>query len=327
LALGHPVSAEPARRRAERAERKQVRRATRVIVSAWPEPWAARWIDEVIRAGILRRFSCERAEELLQNVRAVLDYLERDQSDPISRVDLAAQVLGSAHALDNGTRIEAAVTRALAFKLGPADHRDLWSRAGVHLDLTSAPALTWRLPLIDDCGIAPVATAALNAGIPLPLTRLALELHPARVTRGSRIWVVENPRVVEAAVQMRASISVVTTNGQPSSTVLLLLNQLLNAGAELRYHGDFDAAGLAICERLRRLGLVPWRMSAADYRAALSAADTQGALLPKDPDAPGPTPWDPALQREFDLERRIVHEERFLPGLLALMTTQREEEV
>jgi uncharacterized protein (TIGR02679 family) len=315
-ALGYEISDEPARRRADRVERKEARSAARSLVSEWPEPWASEWIGEVIRAGILRGLGVSRARVFLQQVRAVLDCLEQDRRAPISRVDLAARVLGSAHALDDGTRIEAAVARALSFKLGPAVRRHLWAQAGVHLDLTSAPALSWRLPLTDGCGLARLSAAATDAGIPLHLSRFALEAHPAEVPRGSRILVVENPRVVEAAAQMRASTPVISTNGRPSSTVLLLLAQLHDAGAELRYHGDFDAAGLAICEGLMRAGLTPWRMNAADYLTALLAADAEGAVLPNDPQAPGPTPWDPTLQQIFDRERRIVHQERLLPGLI-----------
>jgi uncharacterized protein (TIGR02679 family) len=314
--LGHDVSGEGARRRANRAERKEVRNAARGIACQWPEPWAPKWIDEVIRVGILRGFDREQARGLLRQVRAVVDHLEQDRPAPISRVDLAARVLGSAHALDNGTRVEAAVARVIAFKLGPAGRRDLWAQAGVHFDLTSVPALTWRLPLADRCGLSNVAASALNAGIPLHLSRFALEAHPVDVESGSRILVVENPRIVEAAAQRQASTPIVSTNGSPSSTVLLLLTQLLEAGADLRYHGDFDTAGFAICERMMRLGLAPWRMSTADYRAALAAADVECAVLPRETLAPGATPWDPALQQEFGEERRIVHQERLLPGLI-----------
>jgi uncharacterized protein (TIGR02679 family) len=314
--LGHDVSGEMARRRANRAERKEVRNTARGIACEWPERWAQKWIDEVIRAGILRGFDREQARELLRQVRAVVDHLEQDRPKPVSRVDLAARVLGSAHALDNGTRVEAAVARAIAFKLGPAGRRDLWAQAGVHFDLTSVPVLTWRLPLTDRCGLSKVAASALDAGIPLHLSRFALEAYPAEVARGSRILVVENPRIVEAAAQRQASTPIVCTNGSPSSTVLLLLSQLLEAGADLRYHGDFDTAGLAICERMMRLGLAPWRMSTADYRAALAAADAEGAVLPREIQAPGVTPWDPALQEDFGEKRRIVHQERLLPGLI-----------
>ena len=315
-ALGHNVSDESTRRRAQRAKSKEARNTARALVSGWPEPWAKRWIDEVIRAGMLRGYTPEQTHVLLEQVRAVITHLDRDRPAPVSRVELAARVLGSSHALDTGTRVEAAIARALALKLGPSGRRDLWAQAGVHLDLTSAPALTWRLPLTLECGLSQLARSAHDAGIPIHLSRFALETHPADVPRGSRILVVENPRIVEAAAQMRASMPVISTNGQPSSTVLLLLTQLLDAGADLRYHGDFDAAGLAICARLSRLGLTPWRMNEADYRAALAAADAAGAVLPKERHAPGPTPWDPALQEVFDRERRIVHEERLFPDLV-----------
>lgn len=314
-ALGHPVSPEPARRRAERAEHAAARGVARTLAREWPEPWAGEWIDEAIRAGLLRGFHSDQARLFLQQVRAVLDHLQQDHPAPISRVDLAAGVLGSAHALDTGTRVEAAVTRALACKMGPAEQRHLWAQAGVHLDLTSAPALTWRLPLTGT--LARLAAAAWEAGIPLHLSRFALDTHPATVPGDSRILVVENPRLVEAAAQRRAAAPIISTNGWPGATVLLLLTQLREAGAELRYHGDFDTAGLAICERLTRLGLVPWRMGGADYLAALAAADAEGATLPSEPRAPGPTPWDPHLQAAFGRERRIVHQERLIQQLIA----------
>lgn len=314
--LGHDISMEPARRRAERAERQEARHGARTIAAEWPEPWAPAWINEVIRTGILRGFDQGQVRNLLRQVRAVLDHIDRDAPAPVSRVDLAARVLGSAHALDTGTRVERAIARALAHKIGAANHRELWAQAGVHFDLTSAPVLTWALPLNDGCGLARVAAGARDVGIPLHLSRLALEAYPAVVPTGSRILVVENPRLVEAAVQMRTGTPVVSTNGQPSSTVLLLLTQLLHAGAELRYHGDFDAAGLAICERLMRLGLRPWRMGVADYLTALAAADAEGAVLPTETDTCGPTPWDAPLREVFDRERRIVHQERLLGELI-----------
>jgi uncharacterized protein (TIGR02679 family) len=313
-ALGQPVSSSQAERRAGRAARRQARQAARELAALWPEPWAGHWIGEVIRAGVFRGQDLAGVTGLLQRIRRVLDHLDTHASTPISRVDLAAQVLGSSHALDSGTREEAAVARALGYKLGSADHRDLWAQAGVHLDLTSAPVLTWRLPLSG--ALAQVTQAALDAGIPVHLSRFALERHPANVPAGSRILVVENPRIVEAAAQRRAETCVVSTNGNPGSAVLLLLGQLRDAQATLHYHGDFDTAGLAICERMMRFGLTPWRMDAADYQAALAAADAEEATLPRERRAPGPTPWDPALQPLFDRERRIVHEERLLPGLI-----------
>lgn len=319
--LGHPISTQPAERRAERTMRRNAHAAARREAEAWAEPWAKEWIDGVIRTGVLRGFDSNRARDLVSQVRAVLDRLGAGYPGRVSRVDLAAQTLGSAHALDTGTRLEAAVARALSFRVGPASSRELWEQASVHLDLTSAPALTWGLGLVETCALSQLVGTATDAGVPLHLSRLALEQYPVAVSRGTAILVVENPRIAEAAAQARSATAVVSTNGQPSSTVLLLLEQLAEEGAVLRYNGDFDVAGLAICARMAGLGLIPWRMEAKDYRAALTAADTESAQLPIDEHSPGTTPWDPALQTEFDRHRRIVHQERLLPSLISLPLT------
>lgn len=315
-ALNFPVSSEPAERRAERAERRRAHAAARAACDSWPEPWTQEWIDGAIRGGVLRGFHADQARALVGQVRQVLDRLEQSAAGLASRVDLAAQILGSSHALDAGTRLEAAVTRALRLKLGEDEARSLWEQAGVHLDLTSAPVLTWSLPLTGDCSLATLSTTAAACGIPLHLSRFALEQHPAQVASGTPLLVVENPRVVEAAAQARSSTPVISTNGQPSSAVLLLLAQLKESGARLYYHGDFDTPGLAICARMATLGLMPWRMNAGDYREALDAADAEGTQLPLDLMEPGPTSWDPALRDLFDRERRVVHEERLLPSLI-----------
>jgi uncharacterized protein (TIGR02679 family) len=351
-ALGHPVSDLPGRRRAERTVARQAREAARAEASTWNEPWAIAWIDEVIRTGGLRGCDPDGAKVLVRSVRRLIDHLdglmEPDGSAggagsvgaacttgtagmastagatgaiaatgaAVSRVDLAARLFGSAHALDAGTRLEAAATRALAHRLGAGQARDLWERAGAHLDLTSGPVLTWRLPVAPTSGLASLVGQATTLGLPLHLSRFALRAHPVTVTAGADVLVVENPRVVEAAAQFDSATPFVAANGNPSGAVRLLIAQLVSAGARLRYHGDFDAAGLAICARMHAVGLTPWRMDADDYLAALDAADTDGVDLPVDHTPAPPTPWHPALRDAFDRERRIVHEERLLASLI-----------
>jgi Protein of unknown function C-terminus (DUF2399)/Protein of unknown function N-terminus (DUF3323) len=338
-ALGYEASDAVVRRRAERRLATAARAAAREEASSWPEAWAGDWIDEVIRAGGLRGLDPESAVDLVRQTRTVLDALDAPGVDPpgdthahpgdggaqpgstapMSRVDLAARLFGSAHALDTGTRLEAAATRALAHRAGAAKPRDLWERAGAHLDLTSAPVLTWRLPLVPGSPSSPVATLAADAteaGLPLHLTQFALRRHPAAVAPGTDVLVVENPRIVEAAAQLGVRIPVVATNGQPSGAVRLLLDQLLGAGAALRYHGDFDAAGLGMCGRMALAGLTPWRMDATSYRAAVAQAEADDVALPIDPLPCPPTPWDPALAQAFGECGLVVHEERLLPDLL-----------
>ncbi len=148
--------------------------------------------------------------------------------------------------------------------------------------------------------------------LPFVVTRLALDTIGCSFAPGAEVLIVENPRVLEHAAQRGVATSMICANGNPSTTVNLLIDGLLEAGATLRYHGDFDVAGLAMCARMHARGVQPWRMSVHDYLAALDEADRQGVALPVDLAPCVETPWDPELHVVFDDHRRIVHEERLL---------------
>jgi uncharacterized protein (TIGR02679 family) len=317
--LGHPVSDEPARRRAARRAAAAVRSTARDMVRAWDEAWTEPWIEGAIRSGLLSGLEVERVTALLADVRVVLHRIREnaDARDPLSRTDLAAKVLGSAHALDWGRRCEALVTRALLVDHPGARPQEAWEAAGVLPDLVSAPALTWGLIPPPGSPLSGLCAEALRLGVPIHLSQMALRAHPLVVPAGTPILVAENPRVVEAAAQAGTLHPVVALNGDPSGAARLLVDQLLASGARMRYHGDFDAAGLRICARMHRLGLEPWRMSADDYRQAVASAEAEGTGLPADDHRSPPTPWDPELQAAFDECRLVVHEERLLPDLLS----------
>ncbi|MPY95675.1 MAG: DUF2399 domain-containing protein [Acidimicrobiia bacterium] len=328
-ALGHPMSTAPAARRAERAGARVAKEAAKAEAATWPEPWAVSWAEEVVRSGALGGLDRAAAVRLVRSVRTVLDRLAAADA-PVSRADLAAEVLGSSHALDRGTRLEAAVTKALVARggsagagdvlesaggrSGQAAGREAWRRAGAHLGQVSAPALVWNLRV--EGGLGRLCAVATELGVPVHLSQLALRAHPVAAP-GAEVLVVENPRVAEAAAQAGSWRAVVATNGNPSGAVQLLVSQLVGSGAGLRYHGDFDAAGLAICGRMASAGCVPWQMGSADYLAAVAVAERDGVVLPVDDRPAPPTPWDPALRDAFDRCRRIVHEERLLGDLLA----------
>jgi uncharacterized protein (TIGR02679 family) len=322
-ALGHPLSPEPERRRAAAAATRAAHEAARSAARAWPEPWSPVWSDEVVRAGILRHKTAAEAVFLVADVRKVLDHVDRflggTGPGELGRTELAARLFPSSHALDVGTRLEAASTRALRHRLGDLDTRELWARAGARLDRTSGPALTWRLPLDPATTLGALVAASTTAGLPYYVTQLALHGHPVVLgpATSTDVLVTENPRVAEAAAERRHPGAVVATNGNPSGAVLLLVQRLAEAGARLRYHGDFDTAGLAICGRLQQVGLAPWRMTAADYLAAVEGAMQDGVSLAEDPRAVPATPWDPALQAAFTQHRLVIHEERLLDTLLA----------
>lgn len=82
------------------------------------------------------------------------------------------------------------------------------------------------------------------------------------------------------------------TSGQRSTAVVKLLRRLAGHGAECRYHGDFDWAGLRIARSLSaHVKWMPWRYTGADYRAALRDGKPSLRLAGK----PAESPWDPKL--------------------------------
>jgi uncharacterized protein (TIGR02679 family) len=96
-----------------------------------------------------------------------------------------------------------------------------------------------------------------------------------------------------------------------------LLRALSEAGAQLRYHGDFDWGGLRIANVLfRRLPMRPWGFDAAAYRTA--AASIPGRRLT--------TPsviasWDAGLERAMLDVGTAVEEEHVIDDLVADLRT------
>ncbi|WP_261553999.1 DUF2399 domain-containing protein [Frankia tisae] len=274
--------------------------------------WAADWRDAAWSDGLFAGRAPDEVTHLVRTVAAVLAHT----GSGLSRGEIAARECGDAHALDSSARLAALVTRALVARDGPAGERAAWERAGIPLDLVSAPVLTWALPLLGDSAAASAARAMTAAGLPVHLTLLALRAAPIAVVAGTPVLVVENPRLVEAAARRRLPAAVLCTGGNPATAPSEAIARLRASGAELRYHGDFDAAGLAMTARALAAGCTPFHMSAADYTAALAAALAADVDLPRDP-APAPdTPWDPDLAAAFDGTRAIVHEERVMDEVL-----------
>ena len=338
--LGHPPSVEAEQRRMARVLSAEARAALRDAIESWPEPWASDWAEGLISAGLIGGLGSDEVEPLVRDVRRLLDHV--DQSEPTdaltrrsgagqihdrspgpseprftSRTELAAGLFGSAHALDTGTKLTAFVSRALRCKLGEdLEGRSLWEAAGIQPDRVSAPALVWAVPVAGQSPLDEALRAARRGGLPLHISLFAMLSHTVAVSAGTSVLVVENPRLVEAAAERRLPICVVAANGNPATAVTTLLGQLQQSGAVIRYHGDFDSAGIAICRRMHELGCTPWVMDADDYRDAVRRAELAGVALERDSRECGPTPWDPMLEQAFNERRLIVHEEFVLDEVL-----------
>lgn len=267
---------------------------------------------------------------------------------PVARTELAARIVGDAHALDDDRRLAAVVLRAVEavaaataprdlpsgglpsgdLSSGPSERlgdeqaggadrsrRALWEDLGVLSDQVSSTCLT--LGLLPHPGAAGVGAADAgrrlaaytSAGAVLHLTwrdlRGGLEL-----AAGQTVLVCENPRVVESAAEREVSeVGFVCTSGRPALVTLEVLHRLRAAGCRLLYHGDFDWAGIAMANDLvHRFGVVPWRMSAAEYLRTPARLELRGSRVE--------AAWDPELAPAMAHRGLAVHEEALLPGLI-----------
>lgn len=298
----------PMRDRAgERADRAAGREAPlalarELIAGQWAEPWAEEWVSGLRRTGLLT--GRPDAERVVRDAVAVLRALtDPERPTGSSRVELAARLLGDAHALDEDRPTTQVVLRGLAAAAGggvpatAAERRALWEAYGVLPDLVSRTCLT--LGLFQTPG--PVHITAWD------LRRRPSFGHLAGVTA----LVCENPRVLEAVAERGGPGIVVCTSGEPNTVVTEVLALVSAAGAGLRYHGDFDWPGIAIANRVvARFGARPWRMTADDY---LRGVRRDGPLLAGSPVGPS---WDAELGAAMRATGRALHEETLLPDLL-----------
>lgn len=251
------------------------------------------------------------------------DLLGAFQERTWSRVELGARLAGDAHALDQDRLLHHVVLRGLAAALGAplpegaAQREALWGGFGVEPDLLSRTCLVWGW---EPDGSSPVearlATAA-RGGDPIHVTAWDLRrLRPSAFAGPGRVLVCENPRVIEAIAEASAQAwTLICTSGEPNLVVGAVLAGFAEAGAELRYHGDFDWPGIAIANRVvARFGARPLLMSAEDYLAALRSDGRP--LLGAEVDAS----WDPELAAAMRFHGRAVHEESVLEALLSAIT-------
>jgi len=197
--------------------------------------------------------------------------------------------------------------------------REAWAAVGVLVSELALPALTLGLP-----GDARSVTGRAlqlwrEAGQPvhLSLRQLVRDRPDFDALRGLTVFVCENPTVVSAAADRLGARCrpLVCVNGMPAAPVSSLLRHMREAGALLRYHGDFDWGGLAIANTvIDRFGAVQWRYDRAHYEAALrpGLAELTGR--------PVHARFDPDLSDALGIHRRRIEEEAVLDTLLDDLT-------
>lgn len=332
--LGRPLTDRPAARAARAARRDE----PHAVLAAWREQHGTAaaaglgdrledWLAALRRDGLLGRDPDPAG--LVRDALAVLwhqrEHLlpaapDASPPQPVARTELAARLLGDAHALDDDRRLAATVLRATRLLApggdtapeegsGNPSSREEWEFLGILTDRVSSTCMTLGLHPDGDAAVARRVRGYAAAHAALHLTWRDLD-EGLRFAPGQTVLVCENPRVVEAAAEVGSTeVGLVTTSGRPALVTLEVLSRLRAAGARLHYHGDFDWAGVAMAEDVvRRFGARPWRMSADDYLALPARLPLGGR--------PVEASWDPELTAAMAQRGLAVHEEAALPELV-----------
>jgi uncharacterized protein (TIGR02679 family) len=331
----------PAVRSARQAEQEQVWATAADAMQATGLarlPWAPEWLEETRRGGAVSRLKPDRASLVVVQAITVLARLHvpSDEAAGVpglafgSRGELAERVTGTAHGLDDDTVLARLVLRGIArsreeeFPRDARARRELWEAAGVATDQVSSTVLTYGLMPLGDDWPARLLRERSRAVAETHLTMRDLRRIEWRLPPSTEIYVCENPRVVEAAMDAACRRPLVCTSGNPTTTVLALLDALTGAGAGLAYRGDFDWPGIAMANRvIRRYGARPWRMSASDYEEHVRIARDRATPLQPLSGPPGVAEWDAELAPAMQTLGVGIQEESVLELLLWDLGTAR----
>ena len=305
------------------------------VVAGCTHRGLAQYLQSPAAIGLLKRLSAGNLAGATHLCRQVEIVLQRLPARGLARAQLAADTLGDPHALDGGQAVATLVLAVWRLCAGPAEAgndepqakqddaeptradlraekaRDTWARAGVLVNELARPALALNVPVSDG------TFTSHPPGEPGYLSlRLLLRTPPLWAVAGCVVHVCENPNLLAIAADRLGPLCrpLVCTDGMPAAAQDRMLSQLAHAGACLRYHGDFDWAGLRIGNHvMREYGALPWHFAAADYLAAVRTAPRPGRLL-EGPQAEAL--WDAELAAVMQGHRLAIAEESVAQTLL-----------
>jgi len=316
---GAPLRNLPAERDAARAGRQELWAHLHRLLSEHgmaDEDWVAPWAEWLRRGGLLTRLPAARATAVLAITVQVLTRVLDDTRSPAGLAELASEVAGDAHGLDDGSAAAALILRALAFALqvppaaSAAERRELWRRVGVATDEISGTVITWGLRPPGRGRWSAMMRERADLGLVTHLT--VHELCRAAELTGSDqiIHACENPQVLQRLAAAGIDGPLACFSGNPASAGTILLMRTV-----VHYHGDFDWPGIGIARRIFDRGARPWRLNRDDYLEGIERLPAEVRLgLSGRAEA---TPWDERLRAAMMAADVAVHEEAIVDILLA----------
>jgi uncharacterized protein (TIGR02679 family) len=317
---GGPLRDRPAERDADQTRREQLwAELDRLLVANGlaGQNWTRPWTEWLHRGGVLTRLpAADAGPTLAVATRTLARTLGGERPPPTGLAELASEVTGDAHGLDDGTPAAAAILRALAFALdtppatSAAERRLLWQRVGVSADEISGTVIAYGLRPPGTDRWAAMMRERAGLGLITHLTVHELQRASDLTRPGEVVHVCENPQVLQRLAAAGVDRPLACTSGNPAAAGMLLLSR-----TAVRYHGDFDWPGIAIARRIIERDAEPWRFGRADYDEAVEhlRADRRLALTGR----VEATPWDQALSPAMAATNVAVHEEAIVDLLLA----------
>ncbi|SDP61815.1 TIGR02679 family protein [Streptomyces sp. cf386] len=260
--------------------------------------------------GLRARLTSGTDEETAPGMRRLIDALASitrhlPHTPPRTLAKLAHDHAGDPHYFDPATgpgqRLITALAE-LADRPEPTrpDHiRALLAEHGIIADRLSATVLLHQVRAL---GHGPIDRRLNEAITPVALNLLDLTRTPPRLAPHP-LTVVENPSVLEAAMESASTQPMACTSGQLRAVDHVLLQLAVDQGVPLYYAGDLDAAGLHIAATVQQTyGAQLVAMDAALVRAA-------GDLPSAAPLGPLPNSCDPALAAQLQATGRVLYQE------------------
>jgi uncharacterized protein (TIGR02679 family) len=321
-ALGGPLIDRRRKRVEEEAARRALWSRAKAGLAERGLQHLTAWLEELRAHGLVARAAASSGETEAALLERAIACAARLPAQGILLAVLAAEELGDAHALDPGQPVAGLVLRAAKHLAGWSEvptaaeaRRRLWAEVGVLCDPLSAQVLVHGMRPGGAERLARELRDAADDGEPRRLTWRELTRSAFALPAGTVVSVCENPSVVAASAERLGAASgpLVCVEGQPSTAAIVLLRRLAEGGARLRFHADFDWAGVRIGNQLAALGAEPWRFREADYAAAAGC----GSELLAEEGRPVEASWDGALSGRMREVGRAVFEEQVIEALLS----------
>lgn len=225
----------------------------------------------------------EQAQRLLKTVGSAIAELEKiaDGEEEFPLAVFAAEMSGNPHYFDHGTAAGQLLIHGICYGRGLScpenvhQWREVLLSGGIVPDNISSIVHVYGLRIQIRGNWHPAYDSFCRLQEPCAVTLENLQGLTAVQPIGDKVYIVENEMVFSYLLKhlKHKEITLLCTSGQLRSASVLLIQSLLESGAEIYYSGDIDPDGIRIADRLwRRFGdkIHIWRMSENDYEKSIS---------------------------------------------------------